>query len=204
METKFNMLKHLFLVLLCIPVTVVASENERSDDREQLKEILFSIEESLNTLDMDSLLSHFDEQAVVSYMTTEVSVGKEGIIAYYEKMFNLPDAPLAGYQTEVSLDGPANFHGDTMVASGRTQDAFELSDGNHYTFDTRWLATAMKKEGQWKVVALDFSVDPFDNVVLDNMSKKLVNYTLLAFLAGLVIMYIVSRQWLHNAGKRSV
>ena len=198
------MLKHLLPILLCIPLMVQAAESDRSDDREQLKKLLYSIEESLNNLEMDALLSHFDDQAVVSFMTTEVSVGKEGILAYYEKMFNLPAAPLASYNTEVSLDGPAYFHGDTMVAAGRTRDSYELSNGNQYVFDTRWLATAVKKEGQWKIVALDFSVDPFENVVLDKMDKQLLIYTLLAFLAGLAIMFIISRQWLRNARKRSV
>ena len=91
-----------------------------------------------------------------------------------------------------------------MVASGRTLDDFGLQDGNHYTFDTRWLATAVNKDGQWKIVALDFSVDPFDNVVLDSIGKKLVIYTLLAFLAGLAMMFIIWWLWLRNARNRSV
>jgi ketosteroid isomerase-like protein len=195
-----NIIKQLLFVLLCIPLfTVQAVEDDRSKDREELKKILYSIEDSLNKVDMDTLLSHFDENAVLSFMTTEVASGKEGLLAYYKKMFNLPEAPLTSYHTEASLDGPAHFHGNTIVASGRTQDSFTLSDGRAYSFNTRWVATAIKKDNQWKVISLDFSVNPFENVILDEMGRQLINYALLAFLAGLIIMFIITRVLTRNA-----
>ena len=66
MDAKFNILKHLLLVLFCIPLMVQAAEFDRNDDREQLKKVLYSIEESLNNLEIDALLSYFDDQAVVA------------------------------------------------------------------------------------------------------------------------------------------
>ena len=190
----------LFVLLLMSFVTAHSDEDDHSADREQLKQILSSIEESLNTLQLDKLLSHFDDQAVLSFMTTEVANGKDGILDYYDKMFNLPDSPLKSYHTKATLDGHAQFHGDTSVASGRTQDSFELADGRQYQFNTRWLATAVKKQGQWKVVALDFSVDPFDNVILDEIGLQMFNYALLAFFAGLAIMFVITRL-LHKKDK---
>ena len=187
------------LLLFCMPLLAMAEESDRSSDREQLKQLLYSVEESLNQLDMERLISHFDERAVVSFMTTEVATGRQGILSYYNKMFNQPDAPLASYQTKASLDGPAHFHGDTIVALGYSKDRFVLADGHHYDFNTRWLATAVKKEGQWQLVALDFSVDPFDNVVLDEISARLTYYVPLAFLAGLITLFIIFRLFYKNA-----
>ena len=192
--------KRLLFILLFIPfLTAYADGTDRSEDREQLKKTLFSIEDSLNKLQMKRLLSHFDEHAILSFMTTEVANGKAGILAYYEQMFNLPNAPLKSFQTKASLDGPAQFHGNTIVASGRTQDHFELADGRKYQFNTRWLASAVKKQGEWKVVSLNFSVDPFENVVLDEVEGKIYNYALLAFFAGLVIMFLITRMINPNA-----
>jgi len=198
-----NPVKLLLLTLpLVLTMSVQAADSERKEDREQLKKILFSIEGSLNKQDMDALLEHFDERAVVSFMTTEVAEGKSGILDYYQKMFNDPDAPLSSYNTKATLDGPAVFHGDTMTASGRTNDTFGLSDGSQYTFDTRWIVTAVKKEGQWKVVALDFSVNPFANAVLEELGERLVRYVALAFIAGLILMFLIAWLWRKNAAKQ--
>lgn len=189
-----NLIKPLLLVLLLLPlVQAHAGEETHDAERARLKEILAGIEESLNNQQMERLLTFFDERAVISFMTTEVAQGREGILAYYNKMFNLPDAPLASYHTKASLDGPAEFFGDTITAAGRTSDDYTLTDGRHYQFNTRWVATAIKRDGDWKVIALDFSVDPFDNVVLDELNRTMLTYLLLAFVAGLALALVASR-----------
>ncbi|GEM_PF-665446 len=201
MSKYFRLIFAFFFIMLSLPLSLQAQDIERSHDRQQLKKILYDIENSLNTLDMDGLLKHFDERAVVSFMTTEVAVGKAGILAYYQKMFHLPEAPLAAFHTKASLDGAAYFHGDTIIASGHSKDSFTLTDDRQYEFNTRWLATAIKKDGQWKVVALDFSVDPFNNVIIDELGSQMKFYLLLAFLLGLLVMFILSRMLFPHAKK---
>lgn len=188
-------------------LNVYAQEQEptanRDEDRTQLRKILADIQEQLNKQDMNALLSHFDEKAIVSFMTTEVAVGRQGILDYYNKMFKAANAPLADYHTEATLDGHATFHGDTITASGRTQDRYTLVKGGVYNFNTRWVATAVKKEGKWLVVALDFSVSPFDNVVLSEAVSKIYRYALLAFVLGVVLTFVLFKLVRVNGDKRS-
>jgi len=176
-----------------IPATIAAENNANEAERKLLKSILNDFETSLNEKDLSKMLSHLDDQAVMAFMTTETAVGKDAIVAFYDKMFKGPNAPLSDQKTKASIDGEAIFHGNTIVASGRTQDVFTLKNGTVYDFDTRWVATVVKKNGNWKVVSVDFSVDPFNNVVLDEVQAKVWTYSIAALIAGLLIAFFAGR-----------
>ena len=176
-----------------IPATIAAENNANEAERKLLRSILTDFETSLNEKNLTKMLSHLDENAVMSFMTTETAVGKDAIVAFYDKMFEGPNAPLLDQKTKASIDGEAIFHGNTIVASGRTQDVFTLKDGTVYEFDTRWVATVVKKNGNWKVVSVDFSVDPFKNVVLDEVQAKVWTYSSAALIAGLLIAFFAGR-----------
>ena len=176
-----------------IPATIAAENNANEAERKLLKSILTDFETSLNEKDLSKMLSHLDDQAVMAFMTTETAVGKDAIVAFYDKMFKGPNAPLLDQKTKASIDGEAIFHGNTIVASGRTQDVFTLKNGTVYDFDTRWVATVVKKNGNWKVVSVDFSVDPFNNVVLDEVQAKVWTYSIAALIAGLLIAFFAGR-----------
>jgi len=178
--------------LFIFPVaTIVAEEDPRAADRETLRTMLGDFEASLNEKNIEKLLGHLDDQAVMSFMTTETAVGKEAVQAYYDKMFKGDDAPLADHKTKATLETKAIFHGDTIIASGRTKDIFTLKDGSIYKFDTRWVASAVKKQGNWKVVSVNFSVDPFENIVMDELQNKLWTYAIMAFIVGLIVAFFI-------------
>jgi hypothetical protein len=40
------------------------------------------------------------------------------------------------------------------VARGSTKERYELADGRGFDFDGRWTATAIRDNGQWKVLAV--------------------------------------------------
>ena len=179
--------------LFIFPMTSIAGiayeKDPRAADRKVLKSMLTDFEASLNEKNLEKLLAHLDEQAVMSFMTTETAVGKDAVQAYYTKMFKDKDAPLADHQTKASLDTKAIFHGDTIVASGRTDDVFTLKDGSIYKFNTRWVASVVKKQENWKVVSVNFSVDPFNNIVMDELQSKVWTYSIMAFIGGLIIAF---------------
>ena len=184
----------LIIILLALPLYTFAAENDpHAEDKQALKKILTDFEAGLNEKNLDKLLIHLDDKAVMTFMTTETTVGKDALVKYYNHMFKGSDAPLKDHTTKASLDGEAIFHGDSIVASGRTSDVFTLKDDSIYKFNTRWVASAVKKQGQWKVTSVDFSVDPFDNVILDQISKKLWVNSIIAFIVGLVAAFAIGR-----------
>jgi ketosteroid isomerase-like protein len=180
----------LFAALLTFPVLSYAAENDsHAEDRKALRAIVADFETGLNEKKLDKLLVHLDDKAVMTFMTTDVAVGKQAVLAFYDKMFKGPDAPLKDQRTKASIDNQAIFHGNTIVATGRTKDVFTLKNGKIYSFNTRWVASAIKKNNTWKVVSVDFSVDPFDNVVIEELKQTVWRNSIIAFIAGLIIAF---------------
>lgn len=190
----------LLLALLFLPLatidaseTLPAENDPNKNDRTELKQILSEIEAAINATDFDAMFRHFDDQISISFMTTDVAIGKDAIRDFYKKMFQDDSGPLKSHKTKASLGAPAIFHNNTITAYGRAEDTFELKAGTTYRFDTRWTATAVKKNNQWKVISIHFSVSPFSNPILDELTNKLGMFTISAFVAGLFIAFIIAR-----------
>jgi hypothetical protein len=96
--------------------------------------------------------------------------------------------------TTATLGGPAVFYGDTAIAFGTTVDRFELTDGLDFTLNANWSTTVVKTDGQWRVAALHFSTNLFDNALL-NAARRLAMYAAGgAFLLGIVLTWLVMRK----------
>ncbi|MDH5325263.1 MAG: nuclear transport factor 2 family protein [Gammaproteobacteria bacterium] len=212
-------MKKLFLLLLFIFSTTFAFADSTSDstsdstvglsgngsastqsvsapheqDRAALKQILKEIEAAINAMDFEGLFKHFDENISVNFMTNDIAVGKEAIIAFYNKLFKDEGAILQSHKTTASLGAPAVFHDNTITAYGMARDTFELKDGTIHHFDTRWTASAVKKNDQWKVVSLHFSVSPFANPILEQLTGKLGLFSVVAFAVGIIIAFFIAR-----------
>ena len=184
----------LFATLVALPLFSYAAENDaHAEDRKALRAIVADFEAGLNEKKLDKLLIHLDDKAVMTFMTTDVAVGKEAVLAYYDKMFKGPDALLQDQKTKAIIDNKAIFHGNTIVATGRTNDVFTLKNGKIYGFNTRWVASAIKKDNTWKVISVDFSVDPFDNVVINELQQTVWVNSIIAFIVGLLAAFALGR-----------
>lgn len=189
----------LLVIMVVMPLMVYAEEEPAANmdtseqDRAALRQILSDIEASINAMDFDKLFTHFDEKITINFMTTDVATGKDEILAFYNKMFKDDGAPLESLKTKASLGAPAVFHGDTITAYGRAEDTYQLKSGDTHRFDTRWTATAIKKNNQWKVATINFSVNPLSNPILDELTDKLGMFTTLAFVIGILIAFIIAR-----------
>lgn len=186
-----NTLLFLFAMVICLPA--FAAEDIHANDREALKKILYSIEGNFNKNDIEGVFKHLDDQAVITFMTTDVAVGKNQIMAYYKRMVTGEKAPLKAYKTKVISVEPAVFHGNTMIAHGKIQDTFVLANGTERLFDTQWTATGLKKDGFWKILSIHYSVNPLNNTILDTAKETLKQYSIGSFLAGALISWILLR-----------
>ena len=180
------------LILVTFLATSVthAADDSRDADREALKVILVDIQNALNVMDMDALLQPLAENVTISFMNTDVAIGKEQVRSYYDKMFVGKNAPLKKSSTIASIDAPAVFQGDTAVAHGKAEDTYVIKNGDTYQFSTRWTATINKSADDWKVISLNFSINPLDNVILDELEMHLWVYTVIAFFAGIALALI--------------
>lgn len=153
-------------------------DDGRATDRAQLLSILKDVETGINSRQIDLMLRHIDEKAVVTWLNAEVSKGPEGVRAYFAKMVgDAPGTVLSKYVTHPELSEQAVFYGDVAVAHGTTEDEFTPHHRSVFRFSSRWTASLQKHDGQWRIIALNLSTNAFNNALTVELKR-------LAWLAG--------------------
>jgi hypothetical protein len=74
-----------------------------------------------------------------------------------------------------------------------------LTNGIKFDQDTRWSATVVKKDGQWKVANVHISANEFDNPILDIVRRRTAWWAggisaAAGFIVGAVALRLLSRQ----------
>ena len=182
------------LIIVCsFSIAAPAEEDPRAEDRKQLRAILADIEKALNDRDFEATVKHLHPNAIITYQNAEVSQGIDGARAYFKRMMEGTAAIVTNFSTKATVGAPAVFYGDIAVAFGTTVDTLELASGLDFTLNANWSGTVVKERGEWKVAAIHFSTNLFDNVLLNN-AKRIAWITGAAgFLVGIILMFLMAR-----------
>ena len=70
---------------------------------------------------------------------------------------------------------------------------FVFATGNEFELTSRWTATVRKEGGRWSVIALHFSTNMFDNPLLNTAKNQLMLFSGIAFLLGLLVMFLIAK-----------
>jgi uncharacterized protein (TIGR02246 family) len=167
----------------------------RVEDRQALRVLLDQMEKAISDLDVEAAIKLMTPNPVVTWQNAEVSRGPTEIRAYYARMMKgSGSAPIVRkFSTKATLGGPAVFYSDSAVAYGRTVDTYELTEGLKFELNAMWSTTVVKTDGQWKVAALHFSTNLFDNPLLNAAERTIWIAAAIAFLAGLAIAWLAMR-----------
>ena len=165
----------------------------RVEDRQQLRTLLEQMEKSISALDIDGVLKLLHSEAIVTWQNAEVSRGHAAIRAYHERMIKGGSPIVSKFSTKATLGGPAVFYSDSAVAYGTTVDTYELTEGLKFTLDANWSATSVKVDGQWKVAALHFSTNLFNNPLLNQSKNMMWIAAAIALVLGLIVGALVMR-----------
>ncbi|MDH3762397.1 MAG: nuclear transport factor 2 family protein [Gammaproteobacteria bacterium] len=155
--------------------------------------ILDDLKQALNAHDFAKAAMHLDENGVITYYNAEVTQGHEQGQAYFDRMLKDSAAVVKEYSLTGDISAPAVFHGSTAVAYGTTEEHFKLAEGLEFVLHGRWTTTLQKKDGSWKIIALHFSSNLFDNPLLNNAKRLTWILAAVAFFAGLLVMFIFTR-----------
>lgn len=180
-----------FLVL--VPLAGLAQDDPHAADREALLVILGGIEDALNARDITGALEYLDDNVVITYQDSTVTQGLEGAKEYHTRMMEGSAAIVTEFSTEATVGAPAVFHGDTAVAYGTTVDRYVLTRGLEINLNANWSTTARKIDGEWKVIALHFSTDLFDNPLLNSANKMNKIMAAGGVAVGVILMLIIGR-----------
>jgi ketosteroid isomerase-like protein len=95
------------------------------------------------------------------------------------------------YHVKVDVPALSILSGDLAVAHGTTVEEVTTSRGKQYNFTGRWTAVCRKREGQWKVLRIQGSMDPIANpFVLAAVSSASLFAGTVAGIAGLVVGWL--------------
>jgi ketosteroid isomerase-like protein len=171
----------------------IDSASGRVEDRQQLRTLLEAMEKNISALDIEEVLKLMQPDAIVTWQNAEVSRGADQIRAYYNRMIKGSAPIVKKFSTKATLGGPAVFYSDSAIAYGTTVDTYDLASGLHFTLNANWSTTVVKTNGQWKVAALHFSTDLFDNPLLNNAERLAWIAGGGGLVAGLLLAFAVMR-----------
>src|SRR5262249_54115850 len=99
---------------------------------------------------------------------------------YYKRMLVGDNSVLVDVQADPDVTDLSLLFGEpamTAVAYGKLKDRYKLRDGSEFTMDSRFSATAVKKDGKWLIVNFHGSTNVFDNDVLRMYVNKTAWWT---------------------------
>jgi uncharacterized protein (TIGR02246 family) len=189
----------LAVVSLCGPCVARAQDPAKDDAAHaELRALRQKIEKAYNADNVDELISYFTDDAVATWQNGKITRTPSGIKAYMVEMSKGPTALVKTATIKPEVDERTHLYGDTGVAFGSSVDKFVLNDGTVFEQKSRWTATVVKQNGQWKVAALHVCVNMFDNPLLDIAKKEVGMYAggggaLVGLVVGLVVAMVIGR-----------
>ena len=175
---------------------------DRSADHQMLRDMLVKAITAINESRFDELMPYFDPQANVIFQNGEVADGIDAIKQFNERMFKGGNPVLRGHSVTATADKLTKFYGDTAVAYGTENDHFSFVGGMELDLTSKWQTTLIKKDGQWKVVSLQFTSNVFDNPLLASANSTTKYVGIGGFLFGIIVCMIAV--WLKNKKKQVV
>lgn len=155
-------------VLLLLFSAVPANAQDREQDHEELRGLLRSLTEAVNSRGLDIarplVHPHFTMITVDNRKFTSI----DDFEAYWEGLFTGDNALLAKVDLRPEADELTDFLGDDIgIVHGTSNDTYVFTDGEERTMGSRWTAVVQKDEGIWKLSRIHFSANLLDNPILD-------------------------------------
>jgi ketosteroid isomerase-like protein len=184
-----------------------AGQNAAGRDAEdvahaELRKFRDALVAAVSKNDLNDIAKLLDDDVVVTWQDGTTSRKPQGVREYYERMMTGPNRTVQRVEIDPSVDELTHLYGDTGVATGASRDLFVLADGRELHFDTRWTATVVKKQGDWRLASIHLSTSVFDNPVLKLAIRTTLFWSLvvglpLAFALG----FLTCRWWM---GRRRI
>jgi ketosteroid isomerase-like protein len=161
----------------------------------ELRALRDGLLDAMNKGDIERQLSYLHTNVVVTWHNAEVSRGREGVRAYYNRLTSGPEKMVKAFRADITVDELTILHGDnTGIAFGSSTENFTLTSGRDFQLKGRWSATLVKEGGRWLIASLHASTNIFDNSLL-NIAKKTAIWAGIACLVGGVIVgWLIGRK----------
>jgi ketosteroid isomerase-like protein len=187
MKTKHALVVAVAAVFCCWICIVHADDDS---DRAALHMIRTNYEDAVNSGDLSKIKNDLSKE-VTGVMVTGKSVeGYDGLVSYWKEVQDLI-GPGGTYHVTVNVD-KTDLFGDVAVSHGTTEEAVRLANGKELDFSAFWTAVCHKEDGAWKVVRMEATMNPIDNVFVSFQLKKAkLIYGIGGLVAGIILVLLI-------------
>jgi ketosteroid isomerase-like protein len=159
-------------------------------DRAALKMIRTNYEAGVNSGDLSKIKADLSRD-VTGVMVTGKSVeGYDGLVAYWKEVQALIGTG-GTYHVTVNVDKTDMF-GDVSVSRGTTDETVRLPNGKELDFSAFWTAVCHKEDGTWKVLRMEATLNPIDNVFVSlQLARARLIYGIGGLVCGIILVLLV-------------
>lgn len=183
-----------FLSSVIFVISITVSAQDREQDHEELRALLRTATEAMNSKNFDALEPIFYQKFSVTTVDQKLFTSFADFKAYFEQLFNGPNAPLRSITFNPVADDLTEFVGENIgLSHGTSNDTYEFSDGDTRMMTSRWTATLIKDDGKWKVLNLHIGADLVNNPVVEAARGYVYKVGGGTLIVGLLLGFVVAR-----------
>ena len=195
-----------FLMIQAVLPPRAISQDDNEADHQALREFKVLFEQAASENNLDVLKPYLHEPfSVVTYTDREFT-DFEAFKARWQKTRD--EVVGTGSYKVTLLPERSEIYGDIAVARGDSENTLITGAGSEYHFTSHWTAVFRKVDGQWKVVRVHSSIDPFGNPMVVGQVWRYVTQTGIAaglgglLVGGLVAYLLLGRRGRNDSAKR--
>ncbi|MDH5656671.1 MAG: hypothetical protein OEZ34_12230, partial [Spirochaetia bacterium] len=140
---------------------------------------------------------HLAGQFSITMVNQENIKSYDELKQYFHNFFQSENAILSKLTVEPEADVLTVFTGpNTGYNYGHSTDTYELKIGKSITMKSRWTATVIKENGQWKISTLHVGVNMVENPILEIAEKEKYIWGISGFImaAVMALVFIMLRK----------
>lgn len=184
------------------PGQETAAPAQEHPAHEELRLLRQHMEEAMNARDITSLQEGVTEKVVFTTMNGDVVTGRDALKTYFDKMMGGNKPRVKDVKTHFVVDDLSVLYpgsGDPTdmrfaVAYGHSEDEYTLADDTVIKVQPQWSAAMVRDDRTWKIADFHYSVNMFDNPVVNKLKGTLGMVAAGSLLAGLVIGLLIGRR----------
>jgi len=176
-------------------LAALAAPTMQEQEHEQLRLLLKQVKTAVNEDNIDALIPLLDENFAITMVNQTLITNVAGLKEYFYKIFKAPDAPVKSVHIEPEADVlTQRIDSNTGIDYGHSTDTYTLRDGRQIVLNTRWSATLVQQNGQWKIKLLHVGVDMLNNPILNATEQLKYWWGVGGLLIGLVAGWWLRRR----------
>ena len=160
----------------------------------ELRALRDTMQKAMNEQDIETILANVDENVVFSTINGDVVHGRDNLNAYFEKMMKGTSKIVTSVTMDFIAEKPSILHEDDVaIAFGHSDGRYELAVGETLNVNAIWSATMLLRDGAWKIANFHYSVNVFDNPLLD-AQKRVIWFVAILGLVLILVAFLLGRR----------